>query len=102
MASRTRGGSPQRCPSCGEPVLTQWAGQVAALKVTADFESIPEEEARQLIEPNRLAWCVAELRGGGFELRWRCGTACQHGLVIEHRCPPGAKEYGRKPEGAMW
>lgn len=102
MAGRTQDTSSKRCPACGMPVIRQWVGRVAALKVIADFAPISVEEARQLVEPNRLAWCVAELAGGGFELRWRCRTKCQHGLVIEHRCPPEAREYGAKPEGGLW
>lgn len=104
-ASRsTRGATRRSCDRCGEPVLRQLVGHRAALKVTADAVSITAEEATQLIEPNRLAWCVAELHGGVIELRWRCRTKneCGHGLVIEHRCAPEAAEYGRRPEGGLW
>lgn len=102
MASRTRGGAPTRCPSCGTQVLTQWVGDRAALKVTADVEPITAEQAAVLQEPNRLVWCLVTLRGGLLELRWHCQTDCAHGAVIEHRCPPEAREFGRRPEGAMW
>ncbi|WP_406444466.1 hypothetical protein OHB14_36510 [Streptomyces sp. NBC_01613] len=102
MAGCTRGGSPERCPSCGASVLTQWVGDSAALKVTADAEPIPPAQAHAMKGPNRLVWCLATLRGGLLELRWRCRSTCGHGAVIEHRCPPEAKQYGRRPEGAMW
>jgi hypothetical protein len=74
------------------------------LKVTADAEPITHEQAAGLVEPNRLAWCLVQLRSKDVELRWRCRTQkpCSHGLVIEHRCPAEAAAYGRRPEGAMW
>lgn len=110
MGARPQGGADSRrsaagrstCAQCGAPVLKQLVGQRAALNVTADAEPIPRDEALALQEPNRLVWCLAQLRGGGVELRWRCDTACEHGAVIEHRCPAEARQYGRKPEGAMW
>jgi hypothetical protein len=97
-----RGAKARTCEQCGTAVLRQLVGHRAALKVTADAISLPAAEALALREPNRLVWCVAELRGGGVELRWRCRTACEHGAVIEHRCPVEARAYGRRPEGAMW
>lgn len=97
----TSGASRRSCDRCGAAVLRQLVGQRAALKVTADAGSIPLAEALALAEPNRLAWCVAELHGGGVELRWRCARECGHGTVIEHRCPPGTP-LTPKPEGALW
>jgi hypothetical protein len=97
-----RGAKQRTCEHCGADVLRQLVGHRAALKVTADAIPLPAAEAHALREPNRLVWCVAQLRGGGVELRWQCRTACGHGLVIEHRCPAEARAYGRRPEGAMW
>lgn len=100
--SRRSAAGPRPCPSCGAPVITQLVGHRAALKVTADAEPIALTDALALREPNRLVWCLATLRSGGIELRWRCRTKCDHGAVIEHRCPAETAQYGRRPEGAMW
>lgn len=109
MGARPWGGDDSRrsaagrtCERCGAAVLKQLVGQRAALNVTADAEPIPLTDALRLVEPNRLAWCFVQLRGGGVELRWRCRSKCQHQTVIEHRCPPDIREFGRRPEGAMW
>lgn len=110
MGARPRGGADSRrsaagsrpCEHCGNPVLTQWTRGSASLKVTADAEPIPLAQALALAEPNRLAWCLAVLHGGGVEVRWRCRHECSHSAVIEHRCPAEAQEFGRQPEGAMW
>lgn len=98
----TRGASHRSCDRCGAAVLRQEVGHRAALKVTADAEPMPRDQAMGLWEPNRLVWCLAVLHGGAVELRWRCRHNCSHGSVIEHRCPAGAAQYGRRPEGAMW
>jgi hypothetical protein len=70
--------------------------------VIADAEPIPLEQVAALVEPNRLAWCIARLHSGAPDLRWRCRHECGHDVVIEHRCPDAAAQYGRQPEGAMW
>lgn len=93
-----QGASPRSCDRCGAPVLRQEVGQRAALKVVADVESIPLQEALRMVEPDRLAWCVATLYGGGVDLRWLCPGTCGHGTVIEHRCPEGAPQI----PGALW
>ncbi|MFD5632425.1 hypothetical protein [Streptomyces sp. NPDC127072] len=84
-------------------MIRQLVGQRAALNVTADAEPIPRAQADALVEPNRLAWCLVGLRSGGVELRWQCRNRkpCQHGAVIQHRCPEGTP-LGRRPEGALW
>lgn len=97
-----RGAKRRSCEQCGRPVLRQRVGQRAALDVTADAQPLPAAEAERLVEPNRLAWCLATLHSGVVDLRWRCRTACGHGVVIEHRCPADVAQYGRRPEGAMW
>lgn len=100
----TQGASRRSCDRCGAPVLRQLVGHSAALKVTADAEPIPLQQALALREPNRLVWCMAQLHGGAVDLRWRCRTTggCKHAAVIEHRCPPEISEYGRRPEGGLW
>jgi len=104
-----KGGDPRRpaagprpCPHCGAPVIKQLVGQRAALHVTADANPIPREQAMALRTPHRLVWCLAVRRSGDLELLWRCQTVCGHGAVIGHRCPPEARQWGRRPEGAMW
>lgn len=89
------------CQMCDMPVLRQLVGHRAALKVTADATPIPLADALRLVEPNRLAWCLAELHSGAVELRWRCKWKCGHATVIEHRCPPGTPATP-KPEGTLW
>lgn len=102
--SRRSAAGPRPCERCGAAVLRQEVGHRAALKVTADAEPIPLAQALALREPNRLVWCLVRLRSGDLELRWRCRgrEACGHEVVIEHRCPPEVRQYGAKPEGAMW
>jgi hypothetical protein len=90
------------CSRCGTPVIRQLVGQHAGLTVVVDAEPITREQAAVLVEPDRLAWCLAALHSGGSELRWRCRHNCGHGVVIEHRCPTGTAQYGRRPEGALW
>lgn len=110
MGARPWGGAGSRrsaagavtCVRCAAPVIKQLVGQRAALNVIADAEPIALDEAARLVEPNRLVWCLVELHGGVRELRWRCRHECGHAAVIEHRCPPEIREFGRRPEGAMW
>lgn len=92
-----------RCPSCRAPVIRQLVGRVAALNVTADADPLPLADALALKAPNRLVWCMAELRAGGKELRWfhMTGLPCALRHVIEHECPKGTP-LERRPEGALW
>lgn len=93
MASRARAGSPQRCPSCGAPVIHQSVGDRAALKVTADLTPLTPEEQQTVREPNRLIWCLRLTALGQHRLFWLepwhppdCPRGGAH--VAEHRCPP--------------
>ncbi|MDX3759300.1 hypothetical protein [Streptomyces sp. AK02-04a] len=99
--SRRSAAGPRRCERCHTPVIKQLVGDRAALNVIANADPMPRAEALRLVEPNRLAWCLAVLRGGGVELRWRCPSACGHEAVIEHRCPAGTPLV-RRPEGTLW
>ncbi|MFB8772139.1 hypothetical protein [Streptomyces broussonetiae] len=85
-------------------MLRQEVGHRAALKVTADAAPLQLIEALSLVERNRLAWCLVQLRSGDVDLRWRCRTRrpCGHEVVIEHRCPAQDREFVRRPEGALW
>jgi hypothetical protein len=101
--SRRSAAGPRRCERCHAPVIRQLVGNRAALKVTADAEPIPLHEALTLRGPNRLVWCLAELYGGGPQLRWlhMDGAACALAHVIEHECPAGTP-LGPKTEGTLW
>lgn len=97
----TQGASRRSCDRCGAAVLRQEVGHNAALKVTADAEPLPLDQALALREPNRLVWCLARLRSGAVELRWRCRglrRPCGHDAVIEHRCPAGTPGV----KGGLW
>jgi len=91
MAGRTRGGSPQRCPSCGAPVITQLVGARAALNITADITPLTPAEQAALREPNRLIWCLLTNSLGVRRLLWLDPwhpPDCRRGIhVAEHRCP---------------
>ncbi len=93
MTGRTRGGIPQRCPSCGHPVHKELVGQRAALNVTADLTPLSPEQQAALREPNRLIWCLRTNSLGHQRLLWLdpwhppdCDRGGIH--VTEHRCPP--------------
>lgn len=100
-ADSRRSAAGRACVQCGAPVIKQLVGHRAALNVIADAEPLPRVQALALVEPNRLAWCLASLHSGGADLRWRCRHDCGHDVVIEHRCPEGTPA-GRRPEGALW
>lgn len=92
MASRMRGGGPQRCPSCGTPVVKQLVGERAALNVVADLTPLTPTEQDEAREPNRLIWCLRTNQFGHQRLLWLdpwhppdC-TRGEH--VADHRCPP--------------
>lgn len=94
MAGRTRGGSPQRCPSCGAPLLVQWVGDVAAVQARVP---LPPEDARlpypqALAErtPDDLVWCLPRLPFRALRLRWTGGRHppnCPHQHLTTHKCP---------------
>ncbi|MEU5974377.1 hypothetical protein [Streptomyces sp. NPDC047315] len=83
-------GTPARCPACRAPVIRQWVGTVAALRITANLTPIDPAAEDQHRTPNQLTWCLTHPRTGPPQLRWRCwprGT-CTHPVVTEHTCPP--------------
>lgn len=87
---RTTGTATAPCPSCAAPTVTQWVGQRAALKVTADLTPLSPQQQAAAWEPNRLIWCLRQTRSGP-ELRWLQRwhpPNCEHAHVTEHRCPP--------------
>lgn len=94
MAGRTRGGSPQRCPSCGLPLLTQWVGDTAALRATV---TLPPEDTRLPYRtaladrtPNDLVWCLPRQRFRPLRLRWTSRghpPGCPHQHLTTHKCP---------------
>lgn len=92
------------CPRCGAPVLRQLVGRRAALMVTADAEPMPLAAAAPLTGPNRLAWRLRRLHGGGVDLHWlhlQAPVPAPIEAVLDHECPPGTPP-GRRPDGALW
>ncbi|MFG2780784.1 hypothetical protein ACGFY7_23390 [Streptomyces prunicolor] len=100
MAGRTRGSSPQRCPSCGAPLLVQLVGQVAAVQacvgLPAPDEPRPDEPrpygpALAASTAHDLVWCLPRRPFGALRLRWTSGRHpphCPHQHLTTHQCPP--------------
>lgn len=92
------------CERCGAGVLRQRNG--LPWVVTVDAERLTPGQAAARTTPNRLAWCLRESKWSGMRLVEVFGPfhnpACPWAHVIEHECPPGVREFGRRPEGAMW
>lgn len=112
MGARPQGGADSRrsaagrttCERCGADVLRQRNG--LPWVVTVDAERLTLDQAAARTTPNRLAWCLRESKWSGMRLVEVLAPfhnpACPWAHAIEHECPPGVREYGRKPEGAMW
>ncbi|HEY9367893.1 hypothetical protein, partial [Streptomyces sp.] len=85
---RATGADDSRCPSCSAPVLAQWVGHTAALRITADLTPLTPEQQTAAREPNRLVWCL--YRAGPHSpprLRWATPPHppdCGHPHVTEH------------------
>jgi hypothetical protein len=94
-AGRGRGGADSRCPSCGQPLLTQWVGDTAALKARVTLPPattpLPYTEALQDRTPHDLVWCLPRLPHRALRLRWtssRHPPDCPHQHLTSHKCPP--------------
>lgn len=95
MTGRTRGGGPQRCPSCGSPILRQWVGDTAAIQATVDLPAEdehlpygPAHAARN--DRDDLVWCLPRLPFRALRLRWTGGRHppdCPHQHLTSHHCP---------------
>ncbi|MEV0915448.1 hypothetical protein AB0I93_14405 [Streptomyces sp. NPDC049967] len=90
MAGRTARKDTTRCPDCRAPTLTQWVGDRAALKVTADLRPLTPAQQAELRTPHRLIWCL-KTRGPHTapRLRWIGSshpTTCPHPHVTDHHC----------------
>ncbi|WP_019548435.1 hypothetical protein [Streptomyces sulphureus] len=88
------------CPRCGAPIWRQLVGRRAALMVSADDDPMPLADALPHTGPNRLAWRVRRLHGGGCELHWlhlNSPVPAAVEVVLDHQCPP----EDRPPE-ALW
>jgi hypothetical protein len=91
-ASR-KGSADSRCPSCSAPLLIQWVGTTAAIKVSSDLRPLTPTEQAQARTPNRLIWCLTTSPHTSPRLRWiytTHPTDCPHPHVTEHQCtaPP--------------
>ncbi|WP_069625364.1 hypothetical protein [Streptomyces niveus] len=82
---------PTTCPRCRSPVLTAWAGRVAALRVVADPEPI-DATAEILARLNgRLTWFLITSSLGVHRITWRNPTFtphAKHPVIADHVCPP--------------
>lgn len=94
-AGRRRGGADSRCPSCGQPLLVQWVGDVAALKARVALPpaeaQLPYTEALQGRTPDDLVWCLPRSAFRPLRLRWTTGRHppdCPHQHLTTHTCPP--------------
>lgn len=88
-----RGSADSRCPACSAPLITQWVGDTAALKVTADLRPLSPEQQATVRTPNRLIWCLKTGPHRAPRLRWinQIHPAdCPHKHVTDHQCtaPP--------------
>jgi hypothetical protein len=88
-ASRQRSAD-SRCSACSAPTLTQWVGQVAAVKVTAELTPLTPEQQAAARTPDRLIWCLYKAtEHTPARLRWIHSshpTACPHPHLAEHQC----------------
>lgn len=92
MAGRGRQrGDDSRCAACSAPILTQWVGHVAAVKVTAELRPLTPAEQAAARTPNRLIWCLYRIsEHTPARLRWITtdhSATCPHPHVAEHDCP---------------
>ncbi|MFE6103218.1 hypothetical protein ACFVQ4_25120 [Streptomyces laurentii] len=86
---RGPGTTNSRCPACRTPTLTQWVGDRAALRITADPTPLTPAEQDKVRTPNRLIWCLVQNRHGAPRLRWISRwhpPNCPHPHVTEHHC----------------
>jgi len=94
MAGRGQGRADSRCPACGQPLLTQWVGDVAALKARVTLPPpeahLPYPQALQDRTDNDLVWCLPRLPHRALRLRWtgnRHPPNCPHQHLTSHKCP---------------
>jgi hypothetical protein len=98
MARRSgrQGAADSRCPACRAPLLTQWVGQVAALRAAVDPAPIQPGTEQQIRGPNRLTWCLLTGPHHPPRLLWRCHPrdrpCTRHTVVAEHHCPPATPD----------
>jgi hypothetical protein len=93
MAGRGRG-QDEQCPACGMPLLTQWVGDVAAIKARVTLhpaeDRLPYPQALADRTPDDLVWCLPRPRFGALRLRWTTGRHppdCPHQHLTSHKCP---------------
>jgi hypothetical protein len=112
MGARPQGGDDSRrsaaghtsCERCGADIIRQKTG--LPWVVTADAGRLTPDQATKKTTPNRLAWCLRESKWSGMRLVMVLpvfhSPVCMWAHVIEHECPAEVREFGRRPEGAMW
>ncbi|KAF2774667.1 hypothetical protein [Streptomyces sp. OM5714] len=95
-ARRNRGGTgASRCPGCGQPLLSQWVGDTAAIRATVTLPPadarLPYTQALKNRTPNNLVWCLPRGPHRAPRLRWTHGRHppdCPHQHLTAHTCPP--------------
>lgn len=94
-AGRGRGGADSRCPACGQPLLVQWVGDVAAIQARVTLPPadarLPYPQALADRTPNDLVWCLPRQPHRPLRLRWTHGRHppdCPHQHLTSHKCPP--------------
>lgn len=94
----------QECPRCGLPTIHQRRG--LPFTVTTDAQRLTPGQAEAQASRTRLAWCLRESKWSGTRLVEILppfhNRQCPWPHVLDHQCPPEAREFGRRPEGAMW
>lgn len=81
------------CQHCHCPVLTAWAGRVAALRVIADPEPIDATAEILARLQGRLTWFLITSSLGVRRIAWRNPTFApfdKHPVITDHACPPHA------------
>lgn len=94
MAGRGRGDGSTRCPACGQSLLAQWVGDVAAIRarvtLPAENTRLPYPQALADRTPDDLVWCLPRLPFRALRLRWTTGRHppdCPHQHLTTHKCP---------------
>ena len=79
------------CPHCHCPVLTAWAGRVAALRVVADPNPVDATAEILARLQGRLTWFLVTSSLGVRRITWRnpgFASHATHPVIADHTCPP--------------
>lgn len=82
---------PTTCPRCTAPVLTAWAGRVAALRVIANPEPIDATTEILARLTGELTWFLITNSLGTRRITWRnpgFAPFDKAPVIADHTCPP--------------